>query len=64
MMRMTSGRDYGGKGSTRRPINNREQFDKNWDSIFGKCDNEKSNGIDDNSNKVDTSRKDSRTTTR
>ena len=54
MMRMTSGRDYGGKGSMQRPINSREQFDKNWDSIFGKCDNEKSNGIDDNSNKVDT----------
>ena len=64
MMRMTSGRDYGGKGSMQRPINSSEQFDKNWDSIFGKCDNEKSNGIDDNSNKVDTSRKDSRTTTR
>ena len=38
---MISGRDYGGKGSMQRPINNIEQFDKNWDSIFGKCDNEK-----------------------
>lgn len=24
-----------GKGSKPRPINNREQFEKNWDKIFG-----------------------------
>ena len=25
----------GGKGDTYRPIENRDQFDKNWDAIFG-----------------------------
>jgi hypothetical protein len=28
----------GGKGSTPRPVPNRDQFEKNWDSIFGKKD--------------------------
>lgn len=27
---------HGGKGSTPRPINDRKQFDENWDKIFGK----------------------------
>jgi hypothetical protein len=26
----------GGKGDTPRPIKDKEQFDKNWDSIFNK----------------------------
>jgi len=26
----------GGKGDRQRPIKNKEQFDKNWDSIFKK----------------------------
>lgn len=26
----------GGKGSSPRPVQNREAFDKNWDAIFGK----------------------------
>jgi hypothetical protein len=30
---MTSGRDYGGKGSTRRPINNREELFVNFDNV-------------------------------
>jgi hypothetical protein len=29
-----------GKGSKPRPISNREQFEKNWDTIFGKKDYE------------------------
>jgi len=33
--------NYGGKGSSPRPISNKEQFDKNWNLIFGeKKDNE------------------------
>jgi hypothetical protein len=32
---MNNNRD-GGKGDKPRPIPNREQFDKNWESIFGK----------------------------
>ena len=31
---------HGGKGSKSRPINNREQFESNWDRIFGMKDNE------------------------
>ena len=26
----------GGKGDTYRPVQDRDQFDKNWDAIFGK----------------------------
>jgi hypothetical protein len=26
----------GGKGDKQRPINDKEQFDKNWDTIFNK----------------------------
>ena len=33
-----------GKGSKPRPISNREQFEQNWDTIFGKKDNENSIG--------------------
>ena len=29
-----------GKGSKPRPINNREQFESNWDRIFGMKNNE------------------------
>lgn len=29
-----------GKGSKPRPINNRDQFEKNWDRIFGMKNNE------------------------
>jgi hypothetical protein len=31
---------HGGKGSKARPISNREQFESNWDRIFGMKDNE------------------------
>ena len=31
---------HGGKGDRPRPISNREQFEKNWNLIFGKLDNE------------------------
>ena len=37
MRKMMSGNSWhGGKGSSPRPINNREQFESNWDLIFGK----------------------------
>jgi len=35
-----NGKWHGGKGDSARPISNREQFEKNWDLIFGKKDNE------------------------
>lgn len=39
---MSHGNWHGGKGSKQRPISNREQFESNWDLIFGKKDNEDS----------------------
>jgi len=27
---------HGGKGSKQRPITNQEQFEENWDNIFGR----------------------------
>ncbi len=32
---------HGGKGSKQRPIQDRKQFEDNWDKIFGKKDKDK-----------------------
>jgi hypothetical protein len=34
--------DGAGKGDAPRPINNRKNFENNWDSIFGKKNNKES----------------------
>ena len=33
---MKAGKWHGGKGSKQRPVQDRKQFDDNWDRIFGK----------------------------
>lgn len=33
---------HGGKGSKQRPVQDRKQFEDNWDRIFGKKPSEKS----------------------
>ena len=38
--RMSGTKWHGGKGSQTRPISNREQFESNWDKIFGMTNNE------------------------
>ena len=45
---MTMAND-GGKGSAPRPIPNREQFNNNWDAIFGKKKPEPATPAKDNS---------------
>lgn len=38
---------HGGKGSTPRPIEDRKQFEDNWDRIFGKKEDKKEDKKDD-----------------
>lgn len=38
---------HGGKGSKSRPIENRKQFEDNWDRIFGKKNTDAPSAVDD-----------------
>ena len=54
------GSSHGGKGSSPRPISNKEQFDKNWDLIFGNNkNNENAKSEGDKTPLVDIPRRDS-----
>jgi len=39
---------HGGKGSKQRPVQDRKQFEDNWDKIFGKKDGDKQKQPDKN----------------